>query len=209
MVLFGGHVASLVEHGHRWRAAIWLEVGVVLATLSLLFQIGYAESSVQPVAEGISAEAGSSDLLLLSPGVFGASFNRYFAGSNSQINFPYEGKVMMYPFDGDFDKLADPVRFRRALDSLYLARQSGRRVWLISDARWIRPYVSAPDELSRDSLGGLGQADRARANRFYRYLRWLYGPPVLTYATTTTGPGPEHAAAWLFAHPETGSDPAP
>ena len=119
------------------------------------------------------------------------------------------GGLVHNPFDGDFDKLADPVRFRRALDSLYLARQSGRRVWLISDARWIRPYVSAPDELSRDSLGGLGQADRARANRFYRYLRWLYGPPVLTYATTTTGPGPEHAAAWLFAHPETGSDPAP
>lgn len=199
MVMVGGRVASLIERGRRWRAALLLEGVIVCATLGTSFQVEFSETMAPEVAGVIDAEGMSSDLLVLSPGVMGASFNVHSAGELSQIDFPYDSAISLYPFDRDFEKLADPVRWQWALDSIYYAARSGRRVWLVSDSRWINSYVGAPAALSADSLRGLGQADRARANGFYRYLRWLYGAPQAEYGTSARGRGPEMMAAWLFA----------
>lgn len=199
MVTVGGLVAELIERGRRWRAALLLESAIACATLGASFQAGFSETMAPEVAGIIDAEGMAGDLLVLSPGVMGTSFNRARTDSFSQIDFPFEGGVAVYPFDRDFERLADPVRWELALDSIHTAFRSGRRVWLISDARWIHPFVAAPARLSPDSLRGMGQADRARANGFYRYLRWLYGPPRAEYGTSAQGRGPELMAAWLFA----------
>ena len=209
MVMIGGRFAGLIEGSRRWRAAVLLEGVLVCAVMSALLHVGFAETMAPEVAAIINAEGDASDLVVLSPGVMGASFNLLYAGSQSQIDFPFEGRVDVYPFDNDFEKLADPGRWERALDSIYAAYSGGRRVWFVSDSRWINSYVGAPRVLSPDSLRGIGQADRARANGFYRYLRWLYGPPVAEYGTSASGSGPESMAAWLFAPEERGSGAAP
>ncbi len=205
MVMIGGRVAELIDSDRRWRAALLLEGAIVCAALSGMFQVGFSETTAPEIAALVDAEGAASDLVVLSPGVMGASFNLVNAGPQSQIDFPFEGRISVYPFDHDFERLADPGRWERAADSIHAAFSGGRRVWLVSDARWINSYVGAPRILSPDSLRGIGQADRARANGFYRYLRWLYGPPIAEFGTSTRGRGPELMAAWLFAPAEQGS----
>jgi hypothetical protein len=202
MLLFGGHVASQFAAGRRWRAAAWFEGGLCLALLSCFGAVGYSKTTVDLVAASVAAEARPSDLLLLAPGVVGVSFNRYFRGANSQINYPYAGRLELYPFDHDFDHVVDPTAFAGVLDSVHAAHAAGRRVWFVADGRWLRPDQPAPTTIPRDSFGGIGQADRARANRLDRYLRWMYGKPVVEFALGRGGPGPEHFAAWLFERPD-------
>lgn len=199
MVMLGGRIAELMQSGRRVGAALLLEGAIVAATLGAVFHIGFTETTAPEVAAIIDAEGGAGDLVVLSPGVMGASLNRLSSGVRSQIDFPFEGRIRVYPFDNDFDNLADPERWERALDSIYNAFSAQRRVWLVSDARWISSYVQTPAILSPDSLRGVGQADRVRANGFYRYLHSLYGPPVAEYGTSARGRGPELMAAWLFA----------
>jgi 4-amino-4-deoxy-L-arabinose transferase-like glycosyltransferase len=198
MLLFGGYVTSLFAVGRRWPAALCFEAGLCLAVLSAFGAVGYTKTTVDLVARCVAAEAHATDLLLLAPGVIGVSFNRYFDKANSQINYPYPGKIAIYPFDRDFDQVAAPAALQMALDSVHAAYSAGRRVWFIADGRWLRPDQMAPTIVSRDSFGGIGQADRARVNRLDRYLRWLYGKPVREVAVGRGGPGPEHFAAWLF-----------
>ncbi len=199
MVMIGGRIADMVHSGRRICAALLLEGAIVSATIGAVLHVGFVETTAPEIAAILDAEGEADDLVVLAPGVMGASLNPLSRGTLSQVDFPFEGRVRVYPFDHDFDKLADPQRWEKALDSIYAAFSGRRRVWLVSDARWISSYVKTPESLSADSLKGIGQADRARANGFYRYLRWLYGPPVAGYGTSARGRGPELMAAWLFA----------
>ncbi|HEU5049116.1 MAG TPA: glycosyltransferase family 39 protein [Gemmatimonadales bacterium] len=201
-ILFGAVVTALHRSGARWKAAIWFESGVALLALSALLAVGYSKTTMDAVARGIMAEASPSDLVFVSPGVAGTSFNRYFHGSNSQFNYPYAGRLVRYPFGRDVERVSSEAAFRMALDSIHSAWSAGRRVWLVGDIRWIRSDQPAPDALPAESFGGIGQADRARVNRFERYLRWLYGPPVRQVGAVQFGSGPEAFAGWLFAHSE-------
>jgi hypothetical protein len=195
---FGSKVASLLENARTWQALVWLEGGVALACLSFLFSFGFSDTTADIVARGIAAEANDDDLIVLSPGAAGVSFNRTFDGPNSQINFPYSTAITLYPFDHDFVAIASPEALREVRDSMRSAFEAGRRVWFVSDWGWINDYAPAPEFLKRDSVGGIGQADRARANLLFRQLRWLYGAPALRLGAAEAGRGPEHLAAWLF-----------
>jgi hypothetical protein len=207
-ILFGGYVAQRHAEGSRWGAAAWFEGGLVLATLTAMGGFGYSKTTIDLVAKAVAAEAEPSDLLFLSPGVVGASFNRYYLEPNSQVNYPYAGRLELYPFAHDFDRVASTEAFQMGLDSIHAAYRAGRRVWFIADARWLRADLPAPTVLSRDSFGGIGQADRARVNRFDRYLRWLYGRPVMQVGAKHHGSGPEAFSAWLFARADSALDPA-
>ena len=197
-VMVGWWIASLHAGGSRWGFGVWLEIMVAFCVLSGISALGYTKTTIDLVAAGVSAEAEESDLLFLSPGVVGASFNRYYNRANSQFNYPYPHRLVLYPFAHDFDRVSSPAALRVALDSIEGAYRAGRRTWLIADVRWLRADYPAPQVLSRDSFGGIGQADRARANLFDRHVRKLYGDPVLQLGATEQGSGPEAFAAWLF-----------
>ena len=198
-LMLGCYVSFLLDSGFRLAAALWIEAGVALSALSGISSIGYSKTTIDLVAAGVAAEARTSDLLFVAPGVAGTSFNRYFEGSNSQVSYPYPGPLALYPFAHDFKRVSSNRALQMGVDSIERAYRNRRRVWFIADIRWIRPDLDAPAKLSRDSFGGIGQADRARVNRFDRHLRSLYGEPVMQLGAIYEGSGPEAFAAWLFA----------
>jgi hypothetical protein len=199
MLLAGAYVAGVAEAGHRWRAMVWAEILVVMVGIGLVFSTGFAKTNTDLVARSVAAASQPGDLVLLVPGAAGASFNRYFRRAASRIDFPYPGRLGVYRFDGDFARIADPAALQMARDSVHAAFESGRRVWLVTFHRWLNSRVPTPEVLVRDSFGGIGQADRSRANRLDRYLRWLYGPPESTMTTDSTLPGYEQLIARLYA----------
>ena len=85
------------------------------------------------------------------------------------------------------------------MDTIQAAHAGGRRIWFVTDARWLNAARPAPTVLSRDSFGGLGQADRARANWYFRHLNALYGPPQLAVGSVRPTAGSESLVGWLFA----------
>jgi hypothetical protein len=199
MLLFGATVDAEFAAGRRLWAAFWLELGIGLAALSGLSVMGYTKTTIDLVAGTVAADAKPSDLIVLSPGAVGVSFNRYFGKPNSQVNYPYPGRIQVYPFNADFERVADPLAYQGAIDSINAAHATGRRVWFVADRRWLSDDFTAPRVLSRETFGGLGQADRARANQFYRHLRGRYGNPVLSAQENQEGPGMELLSVWLFA----------
>jgi hypothetical protein len=197
-LLFAGVIVTMHRASSRWGTAIWFEGGVLLLALSALLAEGYSKTTIDLVAAGIAAESDPSDLIFVSPGVAGTSFNRYFHLPNSQVNYPHAGRLVIYPFGRDVERVSSEASLRMGLDSIHAAWAAGRRVWLVGDIRWVRSDQPAPDDLPSDRFGGIGQADRARVNRFDRYLRWLYGPPLRQVGAVHFGSGPEAFAGWLF-----------
>ncbi len=198
MLLTGSWIANHAAEGHRWRAAVWGEGVLVGAALGFLFSAGFAKTNTDLVARSVATAARPDDLIVLVPGAAGASFNRFFHGSNSRIDYPMAGRTLLYQFDRDFSRVADPKALQAARDSVHAAFVGDRRVWLVTLSRWLSDRVPTPEILSADSFGGLGQADRSRANRLDRYLKWLYGAPVLVVSTDTTLPGYELLTARLY-----------
>ena len=197
-LLIAGHVTSLISSGFRWRALIWGEFALALFVIELLLQHGFMKTNTDLVARSITDRALPADLIILMPGAAGASFNRYYRAENTQINYPYRHRMPYYPFDGDFSRVADPDALGAVLDSVSSAFDGNRRVWLVTLARWLDPSVPAPLQLSRDSFGGIGQADRSRANHVDRYLRGRYGPPRIELGADDSTRGQELLIALLF-----------
>jgi len=199
MLLAGAYIAGTAAAGRRLQAAVWGEAVVTMVVIGFLFATGFAKTNTDLVARSVAAAAHPDDLVVLVPGAAGASFNRYFTGSNSRIDFPAVGQTPLYKFDADFARISDPRALQMARDSVRAAFDGGRRVWLVTIDRWVNSRVPTPELLSRDSFGGLGQADRSRANRLERYARWLYGPPAQIMTTDTTLPAYEQLVARLYA----------
>src|SRR6185437_15901491 len=85
-----------------------------------------------------------------------------------------------------------------ALDSIATACRTGRRVWLGTPGKWMLAQAP-PVVLKRDALGGLSQADIARANLLERRATQAFGAPTRVVRPSDGGAGVEHLEARLWS----------
>jgi hypothetical protein len=173
------------------------EAFLVCIGLSGFSFVGIGKTDTDLIAGYLRAEAGKSDLIVLVPGAFGSSFNYYYRGEASQIDFPVVGRVNLYEFDNDFQRVGSMQALQTTLDSLRSACLAGRRLWLITPSRWI-VGGDPPLILTKDSAGGLGQPDFARANLIERRATSGFGPAVRVVSPDSDTGGHEHLQARLF-----------
>jgi 4-amino-4-deoxy-L-arabinose transferase-like glycosyltransferase len=170
-------IASAFASRQRWRAAFLAETAIVCVALSTVAFVGNVKTDNDLVARYMMAEAQQDDLVILVPGALGPSFNRVFAGAQSQIDYPLVGRVARYEFDGNFARVASREALQVVLDSVRATCRQGRRLWFVTPLNWSIAGMP-PIELSRAQFGGLGQADVARANLLERYANRAFGQPV-------------------------------
>jgi hypothetical protein len=200
LVATGTFIAHCVDARRNWAGALWIVFAGILLGLSNLFSVGMVKTNTDLVAKYIEAEARSDDFILLVPGATGPSFNRFLRRSLSQIDFPVVGPVRIYPFDQDFERVASPAALDIALDSITAVCTDRRRLWLVLLPYWLRSG-SAPARLASDSFGGLGQADRARADFLRRAVIAQFGPPVRVVRAGRVRFGLEQLSLELFVRP--------
>jgi hypothetical protein len=205
MTCAAGVLAALAGRRSRWRLVAFAEVGAVCVAFSAHVMLDATKGNTEEMAHAISAEALDSDLLLLVPGAYGPSFNHYFRGAQSQINYPVVGRVARYEFDDDFEHMSSLDALQSVTDSMRAACSEGRRVWLIMPANWLVPGTP-PVVLSRSSFGGLGQADVARANLLNQRARRLFGPEIPKLRPPVGSRGDEMLQALLYGPRTGGSD---
>jgi hypothetical protein len=190
-------ITAAMARAQRWRSVIFAEFAIACVLLSTVGFVGNGKTDTDLMARYIAAEARRDDLIILVPGALGPSFNRVFNGAQSRIDFPIIGKVTRYEFDHDFERVASPAALRAALDSIATACRAGRRVWLVMPVRWILAEAP-PIVLTTDMLGGLGQANVARANLLERLAVQAFGAPTKVVRPSDGGAGVEHLEARLW-----------
>ena len=207
MAAAGIMIANAAMRRQRWRSVILAEAAVACVGLSTLAFVGNGKTDTDLMARYVAAEGRPDDLIILAPGALGPSFNRYFAGRQEQIDYPVMGPVARYEFDHDFGRVASLASLRSAFAAIASACRAGRRVWLITPARWI----IAPDPpitLAAGALGGLGQADVARANLLERRTARAFGMPPRVIRPSAGGAGVEHLEARLWGAADGSPRPA-
>lgn len=197
MTCAGAVLAVLARRGSRWTLAVLAEATVVCVAFSAKVMVGATKSNTEAIAHIVRAEALDSDLILLVPGAYGPSFNHYFRGSQSQINFPVMGRIDRYEFDHDFERMASIAALNAATDSMLAACRAGRRLWMVVPANWLTPGTR-PVILDWRTFGGLGQADAARANLLDHRADQLFGSPVHRLSPKAGSRGIEMLQALLY-----------
>jgi 4-amino-4-deoxy-L-arabinose transferase-like glycosyltransferase len=137
----------------QWIVSLWTGVDRVrfapvfaAATLTFVIAAGVIDvfgiandprSNAREVAHGIKQNTTSSDLLIVAPEWFAPSFNHYFPRSIEQIDFPYRSRSGLIDFSDVWKRAADPERLAQLTTRLVQASASGRRVWLVSEVRYL------------------------------------------------------------------------
>ncbi len=183
----------------RVRAAILGEAVVVSACLGFLFAEGVMKTNTDLIAQAVAAESLADDLVVLVPGAAGASFGRTSGTPRQRIDFPLQRPVTVYEFDNDFTRVSDTAALDATLSAARQSLQLGRRTWLITLARWKRTDSLMPRALSEREFGGLGVADRIRANQIRKELIAMGYREAMLLSPDSAAKGMELMKAELFA----------
>jgi hypothetical protein len=174
-------------------------VAALLAGYAALLPSLYQEprSNARELAGAVASQARPSDLMVISPWWLSSSFNRYYAPTTEQIDFPALGRVGVTPYDDEVRRLGDPGALAEAERRIAASRAAGRRIWFVSEpgARACadaRCDATAPDPGNFTDLGAL-RADQLRA-----YVTSRYGGPDRCDTYAPVAPRLELLTACLF-----------
>lgn len=176
-VLVAAAIAGIYQRGGRVRAALLVELLVILAGLSWISRLGYFKTNADLVAEAVMATAAPPDLLILMPGHLGASMNRTLDHTVAQVDYPYMSPRAEYPFDRYFDRMADTSAWHGTLGAANRSLEAGGSVYLAILAGYHLDSVRAELALPADSFASVGQADIIRAAQLQSRLEGLAGAP--------------------------------
>jgi uncharacterized membrane protein len=173
---------------------------IYLFTWLSLAQVG--KSNAREFAAALLERAKPSDLLVLHPAFVAPSFNYYYSGSNSQIDFPFQRREEAILYDRLAERSADTTALRLSLETMRDTRRAGRRTWFITRCDWFDfPRAVPPEWVHR----GLITADvPLLVTRLYQLrdeLRRLYGAPVSHDIPMDRSPKREALCAELYASP--------
>jgi hypothetical protein len=167
-------LAGSFSRGRRIAAAIWLELLVVSSAVGFVQGVGFAKTNIDLTGAYISAEAVRGDVVLVASGAIATSLNRQMRASVTHLDYPLPGAAGTFPFDHEFERMADLGSLRATLDTLASACRAGRRVWFVSGAAWTLT-APVPLVLERDEFGTYIRPSWARASYLYQSLIALYG----------------------------------
>jgi hypothetical protein len=190
--LWRGPVASRHAAGFALLAFI-----AAASVLGLSNVAGRQRSNAKEVALQIDKRRIASDLLVIAPEWFAASFNNYFPPSIEQVDFPYESRSGLIDFSNVWQRATDSLPLLRLSDRLSAAAAGGRRVWLVSDVRYLRGING--DELRRAAeLRDPAPYSILRVSQIRAKLEELYGPPD-SAAVTGARPLYDDLRAYLYS----------
>lgn len=176
--------------------------GLVSSAFELEALIRRPRSNMRDIARAIDDRKEPSDLVVMAPEWFAASFDHYFPPSVEQIDYPFEGRSSLINFSNIWEAREKSVAMRGLQVRLAAARKAGRRVWFVSERNYLRSY--RPDELQKAYRNRMPAFFTLRDIRLIRAtLETLYGPPRLVLSTRPT-PVHDDMRGLLFA-PSAGS----
>ena len=186
------------------RASLGIGLFVFLLALEAANDVALAptaRSNARAVAAEIRASMRDDDLLIVAPEWFAPSFNHYFPPSIEQKDHPFDGRSGPVDFSSERRRTLDPAATQRLENAISAARANGRRVWLVSERKYLRyaddvlPKLSSQAEReryapvmrakeARDLLShAYGQPDTShfvhgRVSRYEELLPFLFAPPL-------------------------------
>jgi hypothetical protein len=171
-------LAGCFSRGSRIAGVIWLEFLVVSIGTGFVLGHGFAKTNIDLTGAYISAEAESGDVVLVVSGAIATSLNRQLRAPVTHLDYPLLHAVTAFPFDHEFERMADLGPLRATLDTIASACRAGRRIWFVSGAAWTLT-AQAPFVLTRDEFGSFIRPSWARTSYLYRSLIAMYGDAAL------------------------------
>jgi len=195
--------ARVMSAPARNRSTLGAGVVAAAAVISLLGIVSLlrtTRSNVRDVALDVSRRSTPTDLVIIVPEWYAASFNHYFVTAIEQIDYPNDGRGGMVDFSHVFERVADPEPIARLAVRIRDARGSGRRVWLITGRNYLRPVN--PNDLARAALYRQSPILSAyRAQQIQHDLRAEFGEPDTTGFVHGNRPRYDDVLAYLYKPP--------
>ena len=204
-------VAHAISRLPRWpsarapavlRVAPALLVTLVVSAAHARMLLGdtFVKSNAREVAAAVSARATPTDLTLVLPQWYGSSFYYYYAPDRPRAAYPDADFGGAFAYNNVAERHADPGALARLERHLREARSQGRRVWVITDRRWVNPADGGrhPAHLG---AGAFRRVAFARAVEIRHLLDELYGPPQGDAIPRDHRPGWSMMHALLYAPP--------
>jgi hypothetical protein len=171
-------LAGCFSRGRRIAGLMWLEFLAVSIVAGFVLGYGSAKTNIDLTGGYISAEAASADVVLVVSGAIATSLNRQIRAPVTHLDYPLLGAVTVFPFDHEFERMADLAPLRATLDTLAAACRTGRRVWFVSGAAWSLT-APVPFVLTRAEFGSFIRPSWARTSYLYQSLVAMYGDAAL------------------------------
>jgi hypothetical protein len=153
-------------------------------------------SNAREVAAAITTNVERSDVMILIPEWYAASFNHYFNARIEQIDFPHENRSGLVDFSNVWARTVDPLSLR-FLNRITMARREGRRIWLVTS----RDYEKSV------SVSQLAEAYRyhyprpvsmVRVREIREIIETQYGAPDTSFMTRGRRPLYDDLRPYLF-----------
>ena len=186
--------------GDPQRRATVLAVGIVLVGVYASVIVDLTRkprSNARELAATVEQRQHAGDLVVVSPGWLGSSFNHYTRTPTSQVVYTGIPQSPLFDFTNLARRLSDSTLFRAVYDQILNAADGNRRVWLISDSFSFKP-VNDDDRL-KASKGAPGSLGKVRTEEIRRLLYGRFGKPVWSAPMPEAAPTLELLTAELFA----------
>jgi hypothetical protein len=202
--LMGGHlVDSSLRRSSATRfvpviAAAAACFVLVAGGVSLFAIVDTPRSNAREVANAVRARMRASDLVVISPEWFAASFNLYFPPSIEQIDFPYRARSGLIDFADVWYRASDPRHLAELQRRLAEAAKAGQRVWFVSDERYLR---GVSDEMIRkaDARRDPVPYSILRVGQIRESLQRWYGMPDSVQTPGARRPRYDRLHAYLYS----------
>jgi len=185
--------------GQRLRVVRSALIGGALASyVAGLYALNRSwRSNARELATAVAGRIADTDLVIIVPEWHASSFNRYFAPSNQQINFPHFRRTGAVDYLDIRSRTADVRALARLETEIREAWECGRRVWFVSSPLAGSPAVleQASVNLTSPSFMSVGVA---RASQIRALITERYGAPDTTLRDHHYQPTDEYLQASLF-----------
>jgi uncharacterized membrane protein len=195
---------------HPASSRIGAGVFTVLVAVSILggrHLILTERSNSREVADVLSANIRTGDLLIIAPEWYAASLNHYFSRTVDEIDYPHPGRSGMIDFSHVFERVSDPAPLSRLRDTINKAAVAGRRVWLVTSSDYVRP-IRARDVEDATRFHLASAFSIIRVHQIENSLRSAYGPADLSYLIRGTRALNDNLLVFLYAPLEIPRQPA-
>lgn len=189
----------------RSQAPVVLLAGVAMISIfGVVTLIETPRSNAREVAAEVGRLVLPSDLVIIAPEWYAASFNHYFLPSATQIDYPHPGRGGLVDFSDVFTRVSDPKPLALIREAIDKASHDGRRVWLISG----RHYVNRLTDAEFKEATVLRQAPKfsiIRVQQIRSALQDRFGDPDTSMFIRGRSPRNEDVIPFLYSLKPTAS----
>ena len=178
-------------------AAIVFSVAFVAAGFETHALLQRPRSNIETIVGAIQRNVRPTDMLILAPEWFAASFDHYFPPSIEQVDYPYTGRSGMINFSNVWETRSKSSSFDSLKKRMEAARNADRRVWFVFERRYVRDYTQEELEKAfRHKLTGIFSVTEVR--RIRSALDSLYGGPADVFEAKDPLPINDEMIAYLY-----------